>query len=338
MRLLIREDDPAPGLPSGVRISSFYQPFEFNNAGHSLIGARVTGNGVTADNNVVLFSDIAGNGLEPLIREGQPAPDFAPGLIFRDFDRNNLALNNLDDIAFIAELTTPTVSSLGIGALYSDGAGRGLRLIAVEGAFAPGVRDHAILEDFPANGIALNDAGQTAFLALLSTEDSNTDSALYFSGATNPEPQLIVRTGEALHMQGTDESRIVMTLDFNPNNGFNDLGQLVFQATFDDGSQGIFTASPLDLLVGDYNTDGHVTQNDLDLVLLNWGDAVTPPGFNEDALAGGGPFDGLMSQNELDGVLLNWGLGFPPRVAAIPEPSTLASAMLLCMAGLHPRR
>lgn len=84
-------------------------------------------------------------------------------------------------------------------------------------------------------------------------------------------------------------------------------------------------------LVGDYNGDGFVSQSDLDLVLLNWGDAVVPAGFNEGNLDGGGPFDGLMSQNELDGVLLNWGSGTQPNAAAIPEPT---GAALLSLGGL----
>ena len=85
-------------------------------------------------------------------------------------------------------------------------------------------------------------------------------------------------------------------------------------------------------ITGDYNGDGFVSQPDLDLVLLNWGDASLPAGFDEDALDGGGPFDNLISQNELDGVLLNWGDGTPPApVSAIPEPT---SAALLGLGGL----
>ena len=87
------------------------------------------------------------------------------------------------------------------------------------------------------------------------------------------------------------------------------------------------------LLTGDYNADGFVSQADLDLVLLNWGDGVLPGGFDSGALPGGGSFDGLISQNELDGVLLNWGEGTPPSVDTIPEPATLAwLALGVCFA------
>ena len=53
--------------------------------------------------------------------------------------------------------------------------------------------------------------------------------------------------------------------------------------------------------------------------------------YSEAALGGGGPFDGLMSQNELDGVLLNWGDGTPPSATAVPEPG---AAMIVALGGL----
>jgi len=71
---------------------------------------------------------------------------------------------------------------------------------------------------------------------------------------------------------------------------------------------------------GDYNGDGFVSQADLDLVLLNWGDATLPVGW-----AAADQFDNVqVSQNELDGVLLNWGDGTPPAVTAVPEPASIA--------------
>ena len=79
---------------------------------------------------------------------------------------------------------------------------------------------------------------------------------------------------------------------------------------------------------GDYNGDGFVSQADLDLVLLNWGDSAVPAEW-----LATDQFDGVqVSQNELDGVLLNWGNGTPPAgVNAIPEP---ASALLVGLGGL----
>jgi len=89
---------------------------------------------------------------------------------------------------------------------------------------------------------------------------------------------------------------------------------------------------PLDALLGDYNDDGFVGQQDLDAVLLNFGDSTLPEGFHEDALAGGGPFDGRIGQDELDTVLLNFGEGTATATAsltAVPEPASVVLLALL---------
>jgi len=98
----------------------------------------------------------------------------------------------------------------------------------------------------------------------------------------------------------------------------------------------IILVTEVTTLVGDFNSDSFVSQGDLDLVLLNWGDATLPAGFDENALASGGPFDNLISQNELDDVLLNWGNGTPPTTA-VPEPASLV-LMGLGAAGMLIRR
>ena len=89
------------------------------------------------------------------------------------------------------------------------------------------------------------------------------------------------------------------------------------------GDQFFSVIVPAPGLLGDYNGDGFVSQADLDLVLLNWGDTTLPPSW-----VATDQFDGVqISQNELDGVLLNWGDGTPPsptNVNAIPEPTTFA--------------
>lgn len=86
-------------------------------------------------------------------------------------------------------------------------------------------------------------------------------------------------------------------------------------------------------LTGDYNADGFVSQSDLDLVLLNWGEAVVPAEW-----IAADQFDGLVSQNELDGVLLNWGIGTPPSLNAIPEPTAGGVLSGLLVTGLRRNR
>lgn len=86
---------------------------------------------------------------------------------------------------------------------------------------------------------------------------------------------------------------------------------------------------------GDYNGDGFVSQADLDLVLLNWGNdsGVAPPGWIK-----GFPIEPdpgqlmpIVSQNELDAVLLNWGAGQASPALAVPEPAGFLSLSLLAL-------
>ena len=89
-------------------------------------------------------------------------------------------------------------------------------------------------------------------------------------------------------------------------------------------------------LMGDYNSDGFVSQGDLDLVLLNWGDQVdvtgVPRGWTSSAPTG------QISQANLDQVLLNWGSGTAPSFAAIPEPSALALMGLASLTAFRRQR
>lgn len=86
-------------------------------------------------------------------------------------------------------------------------------------------------------------------------------------------------------------------------------------------------------LPGDYNGNGRVEQADLDLVLLNWGDAFDglPAEWEFER-----PTQGIVDQAELDGVLLNWGNGI--GTAAVPEPATGFVGICACLAALAVRR
>lgn len=82
-------------------------------------------------------------------------------------------------------------------------------------------------------------------------------------------------------------------------------------------------------LMGDYNGNGLVEQQDLDLVLANWGnDATAPPeGWTDDLPSGN------IDQDELDRVLANWGssAGFTAHVASVGVPEPTAIVLVLCV-------
>jgi hypothetical protein len=90
--------------------------------------------------------------------------------------------------------------------------------------------------------------------------------------------------------------------------------------------------APPSTLPGDYTASGIVEQADLDLVLLNWGNAFSDVPA---AWVSQRPTSDNVDQSELDSVLLHWGatspVGAASIVAAIPEPSSL---WLVCFAAL----
>lgn len=79
-------------------------------------------------------------------------------------------------------------------------------------------------------------------------------------------------------------------------------------------------------VAGDATGDNVVGIEDLDLLLANWGETVTPGVFDQGDFTG----DGLVNNADLQLALSNWSLGTPPNTN-IPEPGALA---LLVLGGL----
>jgi len=76
---------------------------------------------------------------------------------------------------------------------------------------------------------------------------------------------------------------------------------------------------------GDANYDGHVGDEDLAIVLANWGQSVRIGSVLDGDLTG----DGIVGLGDLQAILDNWSEGTPPDVN-VPEP---ASALLLLAGG-----
>ncbi|MEM7626895.1 MAG: glycoside hydrolase family 16 protein [Planctomycetota bacterium] len=135
-----------------------------------------------------------------------------------------------------------------------------------------------------------------------------------FDGAS-PEDEWVREELEAVAPEGAVEARVVLVLGQRNN---------AAGAVWIDG---VTLAVVEPSLVGDYDGDGFVSQADLNLVLLNWGESVLPAEWTATD-----QFDGeQISQNELNAVLLNWGSGTAPvlNAAAIPEPTSAVGIGLL---------
>lgn len=347
LRLIAREGSPAPGLSDGAVFRTLATPIQ-NAVGDVVFSASLrTGTTVDLTIDGAIFGPSTGTGsaLGLIAREGSPAPGVTDGA---EFDRfGAYSINAAGDVVVRGFLRTGTGPAVGVyvdEAIFgpSAGAGSPLGLIAREGSPAPGVTDAVEFNQLYIS--ALNAMGNMAILADLRPETgtpvgNGLDGALF--AIVEGEFQLIVRQGDLVEVMlddgGTVENRTISGIGFS-GAGLNDAGELAFELRFTDDTEGIFIASPdaSPFLTGDYNSDGLVSQGDLDLVLLNWGDSILPGGFNESAIPGGTPFDNAISQNELDGVLLNWGNGTLPSVNAIPEP-TSAIAMLFTTAAYRRR-
>lgn len=81
----------------------------------------------------------------------------------------------------------------------------------------------------------------------------------------------------------------------------------------------------IELLAGDLSGDGFVGIEDLNIVLGNWNQTVTPGSLIE----GDPSMDGFVGIEDLNVVLGNWNAGTPPSVSVVPEPASAALAELL---------
>jgi len=89
----------------------------------------------------------------------------------------------------------------------------------------------------------------------------------------------------------------------------------------------------LEWLPGDLNDDGVVNGDDLDIVRSFWGQTV-PQG---DPAWGDPSGDGFVGGDDLDIVRTYWGRAISPPAVTVPEPSTLATLLTLCLAVVLPR-
>jgi hypothetical protein len=266
LTLVTRSGIQAPGMHSGVNSDRPFSAVAFNSAGQVAFMGRLTGSGVNSTNDVGFWTSGSGS-LELVTRKGNHAAGTPSGVNYLLSSPWFPVLNDAGQIAFSSFLTGSGVNSTNDFGIWSDGSGE-LQLVARTGSQAPGTADGVSF--FELNSPTLNSAGQTAFRAILTGAgvDFTNDRGIW---ATDRDGalQLVVRTGELLEVM-PGEFRTPSDLDFvsmsgngdSRQSGFNNFGQLVFWASFTDGSQGVFVSNVVAHVAGDFNEDGAVDAAD----------------------------------------------------------------------------
>ena len=207
----------APGAVTGAVFNAFTTGPRLNNAGRVAFEGTLTGTGVTAANDLGVWSDGAGSlalvAREGLQAVGLPAGELYGGASFRT------VLNDLGSTVI------HSVTSASTHAIWSETAGGAVTLIARSGVQAPGALSGVALSTI-APTPRMNDAGQVLFSG--SVSGTGIDAAndwgiwLYSSGTTG----LIAREGSpAPHTPaGVNFGHVASTL-------LNGAGQTAFTAT-----------------------------------------------------------------------------------------------------------
>jgi hypothetical protein len=251
-KLIIRERDQAPGLPSGVTVdfSVFGGLTEFNDAGQVMLYGLLQGTGVNSNNNAGTWLTNADGDLELLVREGTVAPGTSTNSVFAVVGQ--FALNNAGQAAVEWSLRGTGIGNNNRSGIWSHSGDGALELLVREGDPAPDTADGVVFDDsldlevpIFADALSLNDSGQHAFSANVRGPGVTTANnfgvwAQDRAGAW----RLIVRTGEMLDVDDGPGIDMRTVQDILLGGDFlNDRGQVAFHARFTDGSRGIFISN-----------------------------------------------------------------------------------------------
>jgi hypothetical protein len=340
LELIAQEGQAAVDQPAGVTYDGVYGQV-INDSGQIVFQANLDGTGITFENDTALYQHVQGV-TSLLLQAGDNADDAGAGVRFYSFGPPVLSDNAV--IGLNATLTGSGVNSLNSESLW---------------IIRDGVMDMVIRQKEPLPGAApgvvirsvfnpvVNKLGQMAGFSYLegADVDSTNDKAIWITNESHDLVQ-VVRTGDLFDVNDdplVEDLRLITDLsirDIDPEQypSLNDNGHLSFLLKFSDGSTGLFMASTW--LPGDLNGDGFVGIADLNAVLSNWNQNVTPG----DQLLGDANGDGFVGIADLNEVLGNWNTGTPPApvddTAVIPEPAGLGMLIglgVLCRGrnGLH---
>jgi hypothetical protein len=244
LSLLLRNGDPAPGLPGATISINIGTSPALNNQGQVAFPTNLAGAGVVSTNDAALLFEDHGN-TKLLVREGDAAPGTPAGAIFSTFV-SEICLNNAGQIAFRATLAGLGVTGQNSAGLWA-GSPEKLQLVARTGDPAPGISGATFSTLSLQRLFTLNDLGQLAFIAQLAGPGITTanDSSIWatdVSGALH----LIAREGDAIDVAaGTSRTISELLLRegaVSESIALNNRGQVAFRARYSDG-EGVFISN-----------------------------------------------------------------------------------------------
>jgi hypothetical protein len=183
--------------------------------------------------------------------------DQAPGMTgdVRFVDTFDPIMNASSRITFVAAVDGDAIDSSNEVGLWSNGmsSNGNLQLIARQGDQAPGRGEEFSFGVFLAP--SMNTAGQAAFMASQFRQENGivTDGGFGIWGQDRTgKLQLVASVGQEFEI-GLNDSRVIASIAFTSGTGgqdgkprgFNDAGQVIFGATFTDGSSGVFVSNAL---------------------------------------------------------------------------------------------
>lgn len=226
---VVREGDAAPG--TGGAAYSRFDDMSFNNSAHLAFTSKLTGTGVTADNDYAVFSNASGS-MDLIAREGDAAPGMGTGAVF-DVVGDDLLISNDGKVAFIGRATGGTVTSANDYGLWF-GDGNGLELVVREGDEAPGsAGGHLEAVSY----FTVNAQGVVVFKGQVD-ETNNVGIWAWRNGALN----YVALEGQMFDADGMGDAREIddlnILLDYPSGGGdglakcLNDIGTLAFELEF----------------------------------------------------------------------------------------------------------
>lgn len=294
--VLAKSSDGLPDMPSQADLESIAE-VSINDTGQGIFHGRFNHNNETSAG--LWFWSETGQ-LETIAVERQEA-GLGGGEVFAAYTLNAHSINEQGQTAFSGRLapdvggvTTDNDTTLWLTQIGSDAT-----LVAREGdpiAGIPGIEIGSV------GGAHLNENGQLAYGVTLRGVgvDPANDGAIFVRGQ-NGMLKLIARHGDSIDV-GTETTPDFRTIENLIASAFNDSGQLLFIASFTDGSDALVLSHAIDFtLSGDFDGDGDFECDDIDALRSEIIAATDNLAFDMNG-------DGVVSNSDIDTWLMSAGI------------------------------